>query len=174
MKRRFFAMRNGIVADTMRRSVPSYRMVFGLNLPQIAEIAADAPHTADFARQLWQDSGTRESLLMAPMLFPAKEMSADEALEWMASVRATEVADILCHRLLRHLPFAQALAMQTVDSASEMLRYTSLRLLRNLFPATATEESLAVARRELERGCSLTRPLSINIVDEIDFLLNEN
>ena len=45
IKRRFFAMRNGIIADTLRKAGLDYRMIFGLNLPQITDIAADLPHT---------------------------------------------------------------------------------------------------------------------------------
>ena len=35
IKRRFFAMRNGIVADTIRKAGLQDKMIFGLNLPQI-------------------------------------------------------------------------------------------------------------------------------------------
>ena len=44
IKRRFFAMRNGIVADTIRKAGFDYRMIFGLNLPQLKDIAAELPH----------------------------------------------------------------------------------------------------------------------------------
>ncbi|MCM1163638.1 MAG: DNA alkylation repair protein [Muribaculaceae bacterium] len=173
VKRRFFAMRNGIVADALRHTGHTYRMIFGLNLPQIAEIAQSAPHTAEFARQLWDDVRTRESLLLAPMLFPREEMTETEAREWMESVTHTEVADILCHRLLRHMPFAPSLISAYLQSDSDMLRYTSLRLMRNLLPACAAEADSA-ARRELARSCALTKPLCLNILDETEFLLNEN
>ena len=44
IKRRFFAMRNGIIADTLRKAGLDYRMIFGLNLPQVVEIAGEQPH----------------------------------------------------------------------------------------------------------------------------------
>lgn len=169
LKRRFFAMRNGVVADALRAAHPSYRVIFGLNLPQIAEIAAGAPHTADMARLLWADKRTRESLLLAPMLFPADELSQSEAAEWMGAVADAEVADILCHRLLRHLPYAPELARMNLDAESDMLRYTSLRLLCNLLPAGAADADRA-ARAELRRGCALTKPLCLNIIDKTEFL----
>ena len=43
IKRRFFAMRNGIIADTLRKAGLDYRMIFGLNLPQITDIARWPP-----------------------------------------------------------------------------------------------------------------------------------
>ena len=93
VKRRMYAMRNGIVADALRRNSPSYRMIFGLNLPQIAEIAASQPQDAAFSAELWADRRTRESLLLAPMLYPPAEMDEATALAWMYDVRDTEVAD---------------------------------------------------------------------------------
>lgn len=51
VKRRFFAMRNGALAEQMRSRGLTYRINFGLNLPQIKEIAADVtasvPHTKE-------------------------------------------------------------------------------------------------------------------------------
>lgn len=99
VKRRFFAMRNGIIADTLRRGGHPCRMIFGLNLPQISEIAAETGPSKALALELWADRRTRESLLMAPMIYPAGEMTPETALEWMRQVSVAEVADILCHRL---------------------------------------------------------------------------
>ncbi len=170
VKRRFFAMRNGIVADALRRLSPSYRMIFGLNLPQIAEVAASVQPDAAFAEELWADSRTRESLLVAPMIYPAAEMDEATALRWMCDVRDTEVADVLCHRLLRRLPFARRLAEGCASSESDMLRYTALRLMRNIMNQDAAAAA-AMARRELDRDVPLTRALCLNIIDETEFLL---
>lgn len=52
IKRRFFAMRNGIVADTIRKVGFDYRMIFGLNLPQLKDIAAELPHTVELAQEI--------------------------------------------------------------------------------------------------------------------------
>lgn len=162
-------MRNGVVADALRRRNPAYRVIFGLNLPQLAEIAAGVGEDADFARELHADTRTRESQLLAPMVFPAGEMDEREALEWMGAVTDTEVADVMCHRLLRRLPCARALAIAGVGSESEMMRYTGLRLWRNLLPGLA-DEAEECARRELARGCQLTKGLALNIIDEIEFI----
>ena len=80
IKRRFFAMRNGIVAETIRRGGLQYKMVFGLNLPQIAEIAEGLPHTQELAEQLWADSRTRESMMIAPMLYPRERLTRERAI----------------------------------------------------------------------------------------------
>lgn len=100
IKRRFFALRNGVVADTMRRAGAPYRVVFGLTLPQVAEIASQHGKDADMARRLWRDRSTRESLLLAPMLMPAEALSPEEAMDWVSTAVSTEVLDVLCLKLL--------------------------------------------------------------------------
>ena len=52
VKRRFFAMRNGIIADTLRSAGSPFKIIFGLNLPQIIDIASQTPHTIELAEQL--------------------------------------------------------------------------------------------------------------------------
>ena len=133
VKRRFFAMRNGDLAAQMAVRGARYRINFGLNLPQIVEIARDfLPggaefdglqedfDMADFARRLRDNTTTRESRLIAPMLFPLEKLTAEEALEWARSADVPEVADVLCLKLLsasdaesglgRHLRLGKSLA----------------------------------------------------------------
>jgi recombinational DNA repair protein (RecF pathway) len=45
-----------------------------------------------------------------------------------------QVADVLCHRLLRHMDYAWQLAQMMVVSSVAMERYASLRLMFNLLP----------------------------------------
>ncbi len=61
IKRRFFAMRNGVVADMLRRAGSPFHIIFGLNLPQIVEIASEIPETQReaMADALWQNRSTR-------------------------------------------------------------------------------------------------------------------
>ncbi len=39
IKQRLYAMRNGVIADSLRNAGSPYRSIFGLNLPQLTEIA---------------------------------------------------------------------------------------------------------------------------------------
>lgn len=162
-------MRNGIVADTLRRTMPEYRMVFGLNIPQIAEIAGETGTSSELARQLWADNRTRESLLMAPMIYPRDEVDMDTADRMINEVLTPEVADILCHRLLRHLPFARGLAMRHITSDCDLNRYTAFRLLFNLLPEGA-DELKPFAEAEFSASCPVTRAITRALLDEIEFL----
>lgn len=167
VKRRLFAMRNGIIADTLRRAGSPYRMIFGVNLPQLRDIAADTPHSADLARRLWQNTATRESMLIAPMLIPPDNVTPDDAFEMMTTCFSTEAADVLCLRLLRQLPYATDLIDRAIKSDDDLTRYCALRLMCNLlsnYPAKAQ----ALAQAELLRQCALTSSLARMIIATLD------
>lgn len=171
IKRRLYAMRNGIVADTIRKGGLPYKMVFGLNLPQIAEIAADIEPSQALAEEFWADARTRESMLLAPMIYPREAMTRERALEMLHEALTIEVADILCHRLLRHLPFAMDVAVEAVTSPDEMVRYGGFRLMYNLLYARPAEIRPFV-EAELAAGCALTRQMCGSMLDEITYLLD--
>lgn len=134
LKRAMYAMRNGVVADTLRKGGSPFKVIFGVNLPQLVEIAAAMGQDHDFACEVWENSTTRESMLIAPMLMPAAEFTEAEARRWVAEVPAPEVADVLCLKLLRHTPYALPLALELIDSQDVMAKYTGLRLMCNLAP----------------------------------------
>lgn len=139
VKQRFFALRNGLLADMLRKQCAApHKLIFGLNIPQLREIAAEAGTDPALGRELWADADCRESRLLAPMV-----MAPDaDAFGLMREVRTPEEADILCHRLLRRCPGAVAEAEAALTDADPMVRYCGLRLLLNLLP-----EAREAARR---------------------------
>ena len=170
LKRRFFAMRNGIIADVVRKSGAPYPLVFGLNLPQIRAIADEFPVETGLADQLWADSRCRESLLMAPMVHPRDAMSAGKARRWLEESPSAEVTDVLCHRLLQHLPEAMDIAVSIAGSDRDLTRYGALRLMFNLIGEKWREiEPYLLA--EQQRGCDVTDGICRRMADEIEFLM---
>ncbi|MDE6207875.1 MAG: DNA alkylation repair protein [Muribaculaceae bacterium] len=168
VKRRFFAMRNGIIADVYRKAGSPYRIIFGLNLPQIVEIAQETAPSRELAEALWANTTTRESLLLAPMLMPLDEFSADDARRWAASAPDFEAADILCHRLLRHLPDAAALAGEFAAADDAMTRYVGVRLAFNILysqsSAAIAAARTAIAKAENDAAARVAR----QVLDEAD------
>ena len=169
VKRRMFAMRNGIVADALRTGGSPFRVVFGVNLPQLKEIAADTGTNESLARALYADAGTRESMLIAPMLMPPEAMTTDLAIEWLGQAPCVEVSDILCHSLLKKLPNALEIARRALASEEPMLRYGGVRLAWNLLPVAG-----GVLRPDIEkeaaRGDRLTQRPAQSFLEEYDFL----
>lgn len=171
IKRRFFAMRNGIIADVLRRGGSPFRIIFGLNLPQIVEIAAETEPSADLACRLWANTTTRESMLAAPMIFPREDFDLAMARRWCAGIPTPEVADVLCHRLLRHRPFAAGLADELLaPDNTDISRYTGLRLYFNIV-STHTARALEAARTEATRHCPLTERMAAMLIEEAEFIL---
>ena len=109
--------RNGIVADALRPCTP-YSVIFGLQVPQLAEIARSFPQDPDLAMALWDDCCVRESRLLAVYLFPPASIPMETALELARSVQTREEADMLAFRLLKRMPDPAALlaAMETDPS----------------------------------------------------------
>lgn len=116
------AYRNGIVADTLRSAgMDCYRIIFGLNMPQLTQIAKQYGKDKALAQTLWSDTGVRESRLLAAYLFPADDITLQEAEALMNSVQTQEEADILAFRLLRYLPFLDLLKATATRFCSKAL-----------------------------------------------------
>lgn len=139
IRKEFFAFRNGIIADKLRKAGDPHHMIMGCLLVDIIGIVSrarecigDMAQMEAIASELWSDTNSRECRLAAPMLYPAESMTPDLALRWCESVETTEVADNLCHKLLRHLDFADALFRQLITQDQPLIKYTGYRLLLNL------------------------------------------
>lgn len=100
----FFAYRNGIVADTLRKAGLPHKVIFGLNVPQLSDIARPLMPDHELALRLWADTTCREARLLACWLLDPAQADADLLRSLAASLQCREEADILAFRLLRRLP----------------------------------------------------------------------
>lgn len=185
IKRRFFALRNGMLAARQRAAGLHYGVNFGLNIPQIKDTAAEVrgwgltpAELMALSEELWNNATTRESRLLAPMLVPEGAIPSDLAARWLAEAQTTEVADHLCHSLLRKLPdaFRMAANLSGSQDATEIQLYSALRLLLNLMCiGKADAQSVADAAEPLRnRDSALLRPLLLQIDQELAFLAEED
>lgn len=95
VKHRFMALRNGIVGDIYRRAgITCYDVIFGLNLPQIAETAREFGPDDRLAQLLWADTKVRESRLLAIRLWPK-----DDAASLLPQAQTKEEADYIRLRM---------------------------------------------------------------------------
>ena len=139
IRKEFFAYRNGIIADKMRKAGDPHPMMMGCLLVDIMTITRQVRETIDddgqlaaTASELWADTNARECRLAAPMLYPADMMSPELAMQWCQSVETTEVADNLCHKLLRYIDGSDELVRLLISDAKSFVKYTGYRLLLNL------------------------------------------
>ena len=156
LKRRFFAMRNGAVADSLRRSGAPYRIIFGLNLPQIVEIVRDFGPDASMAMELRANTTTRESMLIAPMLFPVESLTPAMAVEW----------------LVKNMEGAEDVVKELAESETSLHRYAAVRLGANLLPRyiDLVEQ---VTRREAERRDPMTMTACAMLLEDIEWRREE-
>lgn len=119
-----------MTASLLKKGGSPFKIIFGLTLPQIKQIARESTPSARLATQLWNNSTTRCSMLLAPMLMPPEEFPLNMALEWAAQSPAEEVTDILCKELLVKTSYAQELVDALFELDSTV--YAALRLMLNL------------------------------------------
>ena len=121
IRKEFFAFRNGIVADKLRKAGDPHSVIMGCLLVDVQAIAqrqreaiGDHETLKALASELWADTNSRECRLAAPMLYPAEQMNMEQAMQWCQTVETVEIADNLCHKLLRHIPEADTLFRQLI------------------------------------------------------------
>lgn len=169
VKRRMFAMRNGVIADVLRRNGSPYKIIFGLNLPQLDEMALELGKDKALAKELWQNNSTRESMLLAPMLMSVESVTIDEAIKLVGESPCCETTDILCHKLLRKHPESYEIARRLMDMPDAKYRYAALRLLWHHIAGQHREEIKKIAEAEYEKNEDATQTLCRAILDEISF-----
>lgn len=126
-------MRNGIVADALRKGGMPHKVIFGLNVPQLSEIATSVISDREvLAEQLWADREVRESRLLACWLFDPTVMPEQRVRMLIDEVRTREEADILAFRTLRRLPYARALLESLTGADGSYSSYAAEALARNL------------------------------------------
>lgn len=100
---------NGVVSQSMREKGVVYKLNFGLQLPQIREIAASFGKEAALARALWKED-IREFKILATLLHPEEEFELQDALQWISDAPYGEIAEQLCFNLFKNLYYAEELA----------------------------------------------------------------
>lgn len=138
IRKEFFAFRNGMIADALRKGGLDQKYIFGLQLPQIKEIAVRCKReisdeeASALAQALWNDKECREARLLACHIMPPDLMTEDKAQEWADEVATREEADILSFRLIRYLPFAYKMAERLAEAEEDLKKYTATAIQRFL------------------------------------------
>lgn len=132
VKRSLHGMMNGVVSSSMRNKGLNYKINFGVELPRLQEFAERLPHTYQMAAALWKER-IRECRLLAPMLMPKEEFSADLAEIWIEQLQYTEEADALVFYLLHFMPYASEAAYQWIADERTMWRYVGYNVMARLF-----------------------------------------
>lgn len=167
VKRRFFAMRNGIIADALRKSGSPYKIIFGLNMPQLKEIATDYMGNEELAKKLWENKTTRESVILAPMLMDASKLTDEVAKNLIEESPDVECLDMLTHNLLRKYSNKEDLALQLIPTDNWKYHYVAMRLAWT-FLTTNPLLAQSLAKKEAEQKDKRTINLALKILSVND------
>ena len=162
IKQQFMLMKNGVVSDSMKAVGLPHRIIWGLNMPQLREIAERYDRSKELFDALWGDVATRESVIMAPMLLPYDAISADEVIRLIDEAPTPEALDSLTFNALRHRQDVWDIIGGMEGAESLNRRYATMRLL-----ARVVRENLSRAKAIAEREAALHDPATFNAADNI-------
>ena len=122
---------NGPLAQSLRERGLKYRLIFGVELPRLKEIAAKYKQDHNLAQALWKED-IRECRILAGYLQPTETFLPDLADIWLEAMHDTEIIDYTCMNLFRRLPYAKDKAFQWMASEAVLTQYAGFRLMAHL------------------------------------------
>lgn len=131
IKKELRAAMNGVVSAKMREAGMPYKVIFGVELPRLGEIAREFPANRELAQELWNEN-IRECKILAAMLMPAENMSADLADIWVDEIPTAEIAQILVLYLFSHQPWAAETAFRWIATSNASRNLCGFLILARL------------------------------------------
>ena len=129
---------NGVLSQSLRERGLRYKLIFGVELPRLKEIASHYEKNHDLAQALWKED-IRECRILAGMLQPVETFFPEICDIWMEDMRDVEMADFTCMNLFRHLPYCSEKAFQWMASEDTLVSYTGFRLMCHLLSNPGAE-----------------------------------
>ena len=155
IRRRLRLAMNGVIANSMRQKGMNYKLIFGVPLPEIMQIAKEIGHDADLARALWEED-VREMKILATLVFPPQEMTHDEARRWVAAIPYPEIAEQCSNNLFPFMAQADGFAVSLLsDTQSPFARTVAFLVFAQLFKRNLPVSRTAVEIFFAESHCTL-------------------
>lgn len=131
IKKDFFCFRNGAIAESLKSLYKPSKLIFGLNAPQLMELAKKYPKDIKLGMSLWEDKNCRESRLLALYIIPPPELKKETAIEMIKDIESREEADFLAFRLIRHLSEAEEIFITLLkDNVQTEFKSYFMKMLR--------------------------------------------
>lgn len=132
IKQTFRTMMNGETARSMRSKGVTYRLNWGVALPDLRRMAEDYGHDPSLAIALWKED-IRECKILATMIMPAADMSPELAELWLEQTATQEIAEIAAMNLYQWLPDAATLAFRWIAREGDLWQVAGYCTLARLF-----------------------------------------
>nr|WP_321407266.1 DNA alkylation repair protein [uncultured Carboxylicivirga sp.] len=177
---------NGTTVGQMEGRGIRYRVNYGVGFPHLKELAS--MHRSDYtlAERLWYKE-IRETMLLAAMLVPAKEMTIERCRDWSVLINNIDLVERTSMLLWGQLPIADELVNEWREAENKWLQIlsnytkgwsvyysqkTSAKEIDNLINDRLWEEdyvylkSIAFAAKKMLRVNGVSTPKLKNWVEE--------
>ena len=132
IKRDFRSLMNGTAAASLREKGLHYRLIFGVEWPQLMRLSAEIGKDHDLAQALWKED-IRECRLLAGLIQPVETFSLELADVWIETMHYPEEAQYTVLSLFQHLPHVSEAAFNWIARPEEMYRLCGWLVLARLF-----------------------------------------
>ena len=127
IRRAIYLSMNGICAENIDNSGLEYKQNFGVAWTRLVEIAQNYTPDYTLAYRLWL-LPIRETKLLATLLCPPHELTAERLSEWTDGISTIELAEIFAFALLRKTTLTEQI-LQLEQSENHLLRLTAYHTL---------------------------------------------
>ena len=132
IKRDFRSLMNGTAAASLREKGLHYRLIFGVEWPQLMRLSAEIGKDHDLAQALWKED-IRACRLLAGLIQPVETFSLELADVWIETMHYPEEAQYTVLSLFQHLPHVSEAAFNWIARSEEMYRLCGWLVLARLF-----------------------------------------
>lgn len=139
IKRSIYLSMNGVLAEKLEQEGLHYKKNYGVIFIRLREIARQYKPDTQLSKLLWA-SQEREQMIISTMLQPINEISKEDVYERMKLVQNPELAEQISFNLLRHLPYAEQLTRELIDSNIDWYILTGLLLIPRICQYLNTEQ----------------------------------
>ena len=131
IKRSFRQMMNGVASHSMREKGLDYHLNWGVSFIDLKKMAEEYEKDLHLAIALWKEN-IRECKILATLLMPPEEMTADLAELWMEQTDSQEIAEMLAFNLFQYVEEAPEWAFKWIASGEIYRQITGYAILSRL------------------------------------------
>ncbi len=124
-------LRNGDIADAMKRTGIEYKMNWGVSLVILRQMAKEFEPNHLLALKLWNKQW-RETSILATLLDQPQEVSEEQMDFWTKNFESSEIAEIASTHLWVKSKFAFIKALEWCRGKKHLVRFTGIHLVGRL------------------------------------------
>lgn len=122
---------NGVASTGMRGAGIEYKLIFGVGIPQLKEIASETGKSSELAVALWKED-IRECRILAALVYPEDQFLPDMADLWIEQIRYPDLAEVCSMYLFSRMKNAAEAAFRWIASDNAIIRYCGFLTLAHL------------------------------------------